>query len=447
MRLLLSLFLFAGIAAAASAQSIALRGVTVIDGTGAPPLPGRTVLVDDGRIAAIFKDGAQSLPDGANVIDLPGRTLLPGLIDAHVHFTIAARDASPEELARRRETGLAALLAGGITGIRELAGDARISRDLQHRQARGEIAAPAIRFAAVFFGPQFLEDERARASAGDREPGDAPWSRMVTPELDLDAAMAEARSAGATGVKLYASLDPGQLAALSRAARAQGLLVWTHSVVFPSGSVEAVAAGTDSLIHAKGMVTAAGIEGIPADFAAGTRQWMMSRRFADMDPEGPAFQALYAEMRRRGTILEPALMADGDLAPQPLPPQRASMRDWACRATGAAYRAGVAIGVGTDSAGLDPAILRRELARLVECGLNPLDAIRAATQTNARALGLGGTHGTVEAGRAADLLVVGGDPATDLAALGDVRLVIQAGRIVGGSETGAAASGGLERQP
>ena len=261
------------------------------------------------------------------------------------------------------------------------------------------------------------------------EPGTAAWSRLVTPELDVAGAMAEARAAGATGVKLYASLSADELAELGREAHRHGLLVWSHSVIFPAGAVEAVGAGADSLIHAKGLVTVAGLDGIPDNFAAGTRQWMMSRPFAEIDPEGPGFRALYAEMVRRGTILEPALMADGDLAAQPLPPPRAAMREWACRATGAAHRAGVPIGAGTDTE-LRPGILQRELARLVECGLPPLEAIRAATLTNARALGVDSTHGTVEAGKVADLAIVAGNPAERIGDSARVRYVVQSGRLI-----------------
>lgn len=418
----------------AAAEPLAIGGVAVIDGTGAPPQPDRTVLVEDGRIAAIFADGSRPLPPGTRIVRLPGHTLLPGLIDAHVHFSLDAYDlpdgpADPEAARHQREADMAMLLRSGVTAVRELAGDASLTADLQRRQASGALEGPAIRFAAVFYGPPFLEDPRARASAGALEPGTAAWSRLVTPELDIARAMAEARAAGATGVKLYASLSADELASLSREARRHGLLVWTHSVVFPTGTAEAIAAGADSLIHAKGMVTLAGTEGIPGDFAAGTRQWMMSRPFAGIDPEGPSFQAAYAEMARQGTILEPALMADGDLAPQPLPAPRAAMRDWACRATGAAHRAGVAIGAGTDSVRWRPGILQHELARLVECGLTPLDAIRAATSVNARALGMAETHGTVEVGKAADLIVVAGDPSTDIAATNEVRLVMQAGRL------------------
>lgn len=423
------------LAPAAAAETIALVGARLIDGTGAPPLDRLTVIVEDGRIAAIFAAGARPLPARARMIDLSGMTLMPGLIDSHIHFMLpgyrvpgAALD--PQEVARRREAGLAALLRSGVTAVRELAGDARVAGDLQRRQASGDIAGPAIRFAALFFGPRFLEDPRARVSASGLEPGSAPWSRLVTPELDVAAAMEAARATGATGVKLYASLTAEQLAALSREARRRGLLVWTHSAVFPTGTLEALAAGADTLVHSKGMVTIAGLEGIPDNFDEGTRRWMASRPYSAIDPEGPGFRAAFAEMVRQGTILEPALMADGDRLPQPLPPERAAMRDWACRATGAAHRAGVAIAAGTDSVLLEPFMLQRELQRLVECGLAPLEAIRAATQTNARALGMAETHGTVEVGKAADLIAVAGNPAEDIAATRNVRLVVQAGRPV-----------------
>ena len=434
-RTLLTLVAAALVCTTATAETIALFNARLIDGTGAPPQEKRTVIVQDGRITAIMDSGSRPLPGGVRSIDLDGLTLMPGLIDSHVHlllpgYRLPGFSIDPAEVPKRREDDMARLLKSGITTVREMAGDARIARDLQRRQASGEIEGPAIRYSAVFFGPRFLEDERSRASASGLEPGTAPWSKLVTPELDIVRAMQEAKAAGATGVKLYASLTANQIAALSREARRQGLLVWTHSVVFPAGTLEVLAAGTDTLVHAKGMVTIAGTDGIPDDFATGTRQWMASRPYATIDPDGPEFRSAFAEMVRRGTILEPALMADGERRPKPLPAALAALRDWSCRATGAAHRAGVAIAAGTDSVLWEPFDLQRELARLVDCGLTPLEAIRAATQTNARALGMADTHGTVEVGKAADLIAVAGDPSTDINATRDVRLVMQAGRLV-----------------
>lgn len=433
-RTLFTLLAAALLPVAASAETIALINARLIDGTGTLPQDKRTIIVEDGRIAAIFDSGSRPLPADSRVIDLQGTTLMPGLIDSHVHFLLPEyRRPGPNvdrtKVIRQRETDLALLLTSGVTAVRELAGDARIAQYLQRRQASGEIRAPAIRFSALFFGRP-LKDGRSGTSASGLEPGTVPGLRLVTPELDIARAMEEAKATGATGVKLYASLTTDQLAELSREARRQGLLVWTHSVVFPAGTIEVLAAGTDTLVHSKGMVTIAGLEGIPDNFDEGTRLWLRSRPYAAIDPDGPAFREAYADMVRGGTILEPALMADGERLRRPLPPWLAQMRDWACRATGAAHRAGVAISAGTDTRGFEPFEVQREMARLVDCGLTPLEAIRAATQTNARALGMGDTHGTVEVGKAADLIAVAGDPAADIDATKNVRLVMQAGRVV-----------------
>jgi imidazolonepropionase-like amidohydrolase len=122
-------------------------------------------------------------------------------------------------------------------------------------------------------------------------------------------------------------------------------------------------------------------------------------------------------------------MADGDRAREPLEQWRGAMRDWACRATAAAHRAGVTIGAGTDGRAV-AGELQYELGRLVECGLTQLEAIRAATLNNARAIGIESTHGTVEPGKAADLIVVAGNPADEIGATANVRLVMQAGRVI-----------------
>ena len=151
-------------AEAADRTTLVFENATVIDGTGAEPMPRRTVVVRGGRIDALFETGSRPLPPGARVVDLTGHTILPGLIDGHVHF----------EGAEDREARLRALLRSGVTMVRELAGDARITADLQRRQAAGEIEGPAIRFAAVFY---------ARLSSRMSAPAPPPpaWSRGRPP--------------------------------------------------------------------------------------------------------------------------------------------------------------------------------------------------------------------------------------------------------------------------
>lgn len=107
----------------------------------------------------------------------------------------------------------------------------------------------------------------------------------------------------------------------------------------------------------------------------------------------------------------------------------AALSNWACAATRAAHLAGVAIVAGTDTGTAWDIPLTEELEALVECGLSPLEAIQAATLNAARAIGIEATHGSVEAGKVADLVIFKTDPAEDIRALRSVEAVIKRGRI------------------
>jgi imidazolonepropionase-like amidohydrolase len=412
--------------AAAVADTLALINSRVVDGTGSPPQSDRTILIDDGLIRDVFSVGERSLPSGITVEDVGGRTVLPGLIDGHVHLNrsrVSLQDAKPED----REAALAVLLRSGVTSVRELAGDARLSGELAQRQARGEIQAPRIYYSAVMFGPAFLEDPRVRNPQQDSAPGTAPWSRAVTADSNIAEIITEARATGATGIKLYASLDAPLLNALTAEAHRQGMKAWAHSVTFPASPSEVVAAGVDSLIHSRGLIVE-GHADVPDTFKEGIA-WIRQLEFMRTDTQAPRFAHLFSEMKRRGIIFEPALYADGDPAKGPTGDWRDEMRVWSCKITNAAHQARVTISAGTDTSA-EPGALQRELERLVECGLSPLEAIRAATLNNAKALGIEDSHGTVEAGRAADLLIVNGDPATDISSVSNVHMVVQAGQII-----------------
>lgn len=147
-------------------------------------------------------------------------------------------------------------------------------------------------------------------------------------------------------------------------------------------------------------------------------------------PYSKSFQALFADMRDNRITLNPALIADGDvrMRTQSLPARMAAMRDWACTATRAAYDAGVTINAGTDYTG-EPGLLFLEIERLTECGLTPMDAIKAATINAAGSVGLGATHGTIEAGKVADLLAVRGNPASEISDLRATVLVMKGGLV------------------
>jgi imidazolonepropionase-like amidohydrolase len=428
----------AAVGSGAQAQEgvTALVNANLIDGRGNAPRANQTILIADGRISAVFPSGSRPLPNGTRIIDLTGQTVLPGLIEGHVHIS-----RNPEAAA-----GLRKMLRAGITTVRDVGGDARVLQGLRSKAAAAPNTMPDLVYSATFYGPQHLSDPRPAAVSRGFELGTAPWSRVVTQDSDIAAAVAEAKATGATGLKLYASLGPDLLRRIVEEADRQGMKTWVHSVVFPAAVHHVVAAQPDQIIHAKGFITA-GATDLPDNFAEGTGKWFEARDFRGTDPNAPRFRALFASMVAAGTILEPALLADIDMPERRrAPPPAASANDsdarrqsrpawlqhmanWACGLTGVAYKAGVTISAGTDTNGNQP-FLGRELSRLVECGLSPLDAIRAATYNNAKAMGLEKSIGSIEEGKRADLLVLAADPASDISRINDVRMVMKNGTVV-----------------
>lgn len=398
------------------AVTFAFINALLIDGISDQPIPGSTVIVSGGKIISIEHDDALPLSPDLVMIDLQGAALLPGLINTHVHLT-------PN---RERGVALEAMLRLGVTTIRDLSGN----QDLLTEFARLNPTLPNLVFSGTMFGEGFMNDPRLQRASAPYAPGEAPWMKLITEETDLPEAVSAARDAGVTGLKLYASLDADVIDRITKEAHAQGLMVWAHSVIFPAGPEAAVAAGVDELIHSKGLA-ALGADDVPDTFAAGVPRWMSQRPFATLDPYSDSFKALFAAMRDNRIALNPALIADGDMRmrSQPLPARMAAMRDWACTATRAAFDAGVTINTGTDYTG-EPKLLFLEVERLTECGLTPMAAIKAATINAAGAVGLSETHGTIEEGKAADLLAVLGNPAIAISDLRNTVLVMKDGQVV-----------------
>lgn len=403
-----------------SAPPIIFKNVSLIDGVNDDILPSRNVVVDRGVIRNIYAAGEGRPPKNAIIFDLDGATMLPGLINGHIHLT-------PN---KDRESNLREILQNGVTTVRDAGGDARVLRDLSENSSRGDVAFPRIIYAAVLFGEKFMDDPRVQSAARGMAAGNAPWMRLVADADEIEAIVSDARATGAHGLKLYASLDKPAIKGIIEEARRQDMKIWAHSITFPGAPEDIVSAGPDQIIHAKGL---AGLNApdIPDNFAEGVRSWTPEIEFSSIDPRSAPYKNLFAEMVTKNVILEPALIADGDvvMARRPLTPWQQSQRKWACDATKAASAAGVSISAGTDFFG-DPGLLFRELARLTECGLSPMQAIQAATITNAKALGIHTETGSIEIGKSADLLVVTGNPIGDITELQNTLIVVKAGAIV-----------------
>lgn len=412
--------------------AIALEHATVIDGTGAPPETDRTVVIRDGRIQAVFASGSRPLPDGASVEDLRGRYLIPGLIDAHVHLT--GRPTTYGQYAAL----LQALLRKGVTGLRDMAGDARILGYLAREAQLDEIPSPDIYYSALMAGPTFFaEDGRVPGTSQGILLGAAPWMRAVDATTDIPMAVAEAKGTGATGVKLYANLPARIVTAIAAEAHRQGLMVWTHATVFPAKPSDAVAAGADSISHTPYLVWQAAPR-VPLDYR--------SRAYGDFThirPDDPKILALLDQMKEHGTILDATLRVFAQESTRDPGSMGAGIMPWSYAVTREAHERGVLVDAGTDSQGLPagrhgpdlqaaPAVID-ELALLVaHGGFTPLEAIHAATQVNAFVVGQGAQRGTIGPGKAADLVVLSADPTADIRNLTKVVQVFKDGRAVAG---------------
>jgi imidazolonepropionase-like amidohydrolase len=313
------------------------------------------VLLRNGKIAAEFASDSVEPPAGAEVLDLRGRWLIPGLIDTHVHLATDPSAGDRRDLVLQR---LRNALHGGVTTVRDMAGDGRSLAELARAALVGDIESPAIYYAALFAGPEFFTDPRVLAVSRGVSPGEAPWARAVTARSDWRQVVAEARGTGATAIKVYAAVSAPVLNPLVREAHRQGLLVWAHAALFPARPSEVVAAGVDVISHASLLAWET------TDRLPGVTD---RRRVQPPSVDDPKVQSLLHAMVRRGTILDATLFVMGDAPPE--------IRRWSSEVTRAARAAGVPVSAGTDSIGVDaPGTLpniHEEMALLVEAGLTP----------------------------------------------------------------------------
>ena len=407
----------AGASGHAAPASLLINDVTVIDGTGALPRSGVSLLIRDGRIVSVTPAVEARPAEAARVIDGRGLVAIPGLIDAHVHLSGSPR---AEQLASLRTA-----LDGGVTTVWDLAGDARNVSELSREALVGEIESPAIFYAALMSGPAFFTDPRVvEASAGFR-PGEAPWARAVTPDLDLVQAIAEARGTGANAVKLYAALDAAAVRRVTAEAHRQHLRVVAHGTVFPARPGDLVEAGVDMLAHAAYLVWEGSAPSTEFEKRA-------QGDFAGVPADSPVIDRLLRAMRERHVALNPTLWVFAD---HPAADGLAAQRiRWGADLTRRAYAAGVTIVAGTDgmvAKGANLPTLHRELELLVtSAGLTPLAAISSATRNAADVMGLGADRGTLAPGKLADIVLLDANPADDIRNTRRIGYVIKDGAVV-----------------
>jgi len=390
-------------------EPLILTGATLIDGSGAAPVSGCAVVVQDGRIQAVVAE--RQAPAG-RTLRLDGLTLLPGLINCHVHLCFGG-EADPGATMVRESFATTVINAAvrarqtieaGVTTVRDLGG-----RDYAELSVRDAIRRGTIP------GPRVL-----CAGKGICITGGHGW-QLIGREADgadeVRKAVREQLRAGADVIKIFATggvmtpgVDPNS---------AQLTLDEVAAAI-----EEARKAGRRTAAHAQGS------DGIANCLEGG---------ITTIEHGIFLTEALCQRMARDGVALVPTLIAphaivEGGVAagiPEFAVRKSLAVRERHSESFQMALRLGVPIAAGTDAGTpLNPhGSLVPELELMVKGGLAPLAAIESATATAARVLGLEGETGRIAPGLAADLLAVAGNPGERIQALDDVRLVLAAGRV------------------
>jgi len=418
-----------------SAPVIALTNVRVIDGTGAPARANQTIVLRNGLIAEVGDAARVTAPQGAEVIDLTGRSVIPGLVMLHEHLYYPT---GPGVYGQLGESFTRLYLAGGVTTMRT-GGNMNGYMDINLMRAidSGQKPGPAIDATAPYVnGPNQFQQMTHVQDAEQARRHVAYWADQ-----------------GATSLKAYMQISRAALGAAIEEAHKRGLKVTGHlcSVTYS----EAADLGIDNLEHSFLAST---------DFVADKKldecpgQGRGQQTIATIDENGAPFKALVQKLIDKRVSLTSTLTVFETFTPgRPLPPgldvltpqlkqqfeqthaRVAQNKDSnyltlfpkAMALELAFVRAGGLLVAGTDptgSGGVIPGYSnQRQIELLVDAGFTPLEAIRIATLNGATYLGRDKSIGTLAAGKQADLVVVGGDPSARIADIRNVETVFRQG--------------------
>ena len=417
------------------APVVALTNARVLDGTGAPARAAQTLILRDGNIAGLGATGSVTVPEGATVIDLAGKTVLPGLVMVHEHLYYPV---GPGVYGQLGESFTRLYLAGGVTTMRT-GGNVNGFMDLNMKLAidRGQKPGPSIDATAPYLnGPNTFVQMRTMKGPDDAR-------RQVNYWADE----------GFTSFKAYMQISRAELGAAIDEVHKRGMKITGHLCSVTYG--EAADLGIDNLEH--GFLAATDfVPNKQPDTCPG--QGAGQQTIAALDEQGEPFRALVKKLVDRKVALTSTLTVFETLTPgRPLPPglevllpvlreqfERTYERNKAN--TSSTYtrlfpkalalerafaKAGGLLIAGTDptgSGGVIPGFSnQRQIELLVEAGFTPAEAVQIGTLNGAKYLGREARIGSIAIGKQADLVVVAGDPSTTIADIRHVETVFKRG--------------------
>ena len=425
-------------------DGVALLGATLIDGTGGPPLVESAVVIRGGRVESVGSRAEFRLPARTTELDVTGRWIIPGLVDAHVHLVDPQAGVARWSMAR--------YLAWGVTSVRDMHGPLRSALAVRREIDRGWRPGPR-----VFSAGSML----------DGAPSTYPDAITTRNGRDARRGVDRLVNAGADLVKVYTRMDRTLIGPLLDEARTFNLPVAGHLGL--TDAVTAARRGLSSLEHLSGIPEAA-LEDPSPLFAAHERSffagWTMFEK-AWIGLDSAALARVAGVLAARGVIVvptlvlhetfsrldDPAVLGDTMLAAVPEAEQRRwNVGDMIARAgwTAADFAAfrrarpaqdrflrifhskGGRIAVGTDAANqmLIPGYaVHREMELLVRAGLTPGEAISAATRNGALLLRVD-SLGLIAPGKVADLVVLRRDPLADIRNTLSIEQVMSRGRML-----------------
>jgi imidazolonepropionase-like amidohydrolase len=417
--------------------TLAIVGGRLIDGYGGPPVEDSVILVRGNRIAAIGQVGQLEVPAGARVISSEGMTVMPGLIDLHVHFDIVGHNdyrywfPAYQEKMRPLVMPLAAklMLWAGVTSARDLGANVEDIFWLREQINAGKMPGPRTFVAGPFLRKSVSELNKARNDAWVvRDPEDARAKVRELVKLGVDVIKTQDEDF---------SVD--ELRAIYDEAHKLGKRVATHLFTQPAirRALQAGIGAFDTLEHigdgpepefaadiVQGVVESE-VGVVPTEIAIdGFRQLVLFPEFKDHPKFREHFPPeLWADVRRSYENIER----------HPLFHDSVYERAGRGSKLRQLKRAGARFYLGTDSGtrgNPHHAAAWREMVQFVEFGLTPMETILAATYWPAQILGKGRELGTITEGKLADIIVVDGDPLQNMAAMERVAHVIQDGRVM-----------------